>query len=779
MRTSAAQPHGLPNRHPLQTTQVDEPMRDYVQPIGRKLARHYGFHPFPGRKDPGVVQAYIRHYTQPDQTVLDVFGGGGVTAREALILRRRAIVMDINPVAELVTRASVLPVDLEKLDSAFQTIAREVAERILAIDEMPAAEIERTLGEYDLSFLSGEIHTLIRRGAARGIRHLIDLHDPRQLLGLLLLRDAIRAEADDRIRLMLRVAFSHTLKYATRMFKAKRTGYWAGDSSVFQHFAYVVPETLSYKNVWLIFEHVFANVRKGKAEAQRLIGDFYQEGETFSFIRGSALNLQQELAARGLPANEFADYCITDPPYAEVIQYPLLFSIWYAWLDVEAAALEQDLTVPTRSESARREGISEEFVRKLTASIGAISRALRTGGWLTLFYQHSNLSYWKAIVEGAGEYDLRYVNLVPQPQNVKSFAQVKHPFKAIAGTLMLNLRKLPASVHEAIYGRPENRILFPSLHKFAELELQRVIVEYLGAPTDVIAYHVIPALLNPNLVSGKVQEAVDLIELIREQDLEPLGAEHVPNGEKDLWMLKPGVEIDPALDFYDRLRYHLFAFLRRQKEATQLELHATASEMIASEPHRMQTKLFELAPLLSEFAELQDGNWHYSPEARRRAVQMRLLLARSSADELRPVFFQADTALLPLRMQGLSELSSRYSQAVDRPLSGEYRTLQNLLVAVLTTIRDRFSSQLTSVSAIGPLAEGIVDLRNLELEDLSLGLISHSSIEDAVQLETTLAKEVFGRVFLNSGIMFTGLVRPLEHSSWLRTGNHITLLGQE
>jgi hypothetical protein len=344
---------------------------------------------------------------------------------------------------------------------------------------------------------------------------------------------------------------------------------------------------------------------------------------------------------------------------------------------------------------------------------------------------------------------------------------------------MLNLRKLSEEQWANIYGRRQNRVVFPSLQKFAELEMQRVIVEYLGAPTDTIAFHVIPALLDPKIVSDKVQDAIDLVELIKSQNLAPFGAEHGENGEKDLWMLKEGVEIDPAIDFYDRLRYHLFSLLRRDKTASMLQLQAEASRLIASERKRMRLKNIQLAPILSEFAEMRDGEWCYSVEARTRAVQMRLILAQSSAEQLRPVFFSPEDRLLPLRMEGLSAFSIRYGESPDTMLSRDYRRLQNLLVAVLTAIRDRFSDSLLSVAPINEFADGTVNIQELELADLGLGIVSRGTVEEAIKLEEELAREIFGRVFLNSGVMFTGVVRPVEYAEWLTRKDLLILLGEQ
>ena len=45
------------------------------------------------------MQEYIRNFSQEGDLILDSFGGSGVTAVEALMLSRKAIHIDLNPMA--------------------------------------------------------------------------------------------------------------------------------------------------------------------------------------------------------------------------------------------------------------------------------------------------------------------------------------------------------------------------------------------------------------------------------------------------------------------------------------------------------------------------------------------------------------------------------------------------------------------------------------------------------------------------------------------------------
>lgn len=78
----------------------------------------YMMHKFWARKPHNVIAAYIQHFTQPGDIVLDPFCGSGVTVSEALHSQRRAVGVDLNPVAGFISRMTCLPADLQEFGDA-------------------------------------------------------------------------------------------------------------------------------------------------------------------------------------------------------------------------------------------------------------------------------------------------------------------------------------------------------------------------------------------------------------------------------------------------------------------------------------------------------------------------------------------------------------------------------------------------------------------------------------------------------------------------------------
>ncbi len=73
---------------------------------------------------------YLEDFCFPDKTVLDPFFGGGTTIVEALRAKCNVIGKELNPVAWFVTKKETEPVDLDKLDEAFEKLKEEVAPEI-------------------------------------------------------------------------------------------------------------------------------------------------------------------------------------------------------------------------------------------------------------------------------------------------------------------------------------------------------------------------------------------------------------------------------------------------------------------------------------------------------------------------------------------------------------------------------------------------------------------------------------------------------------------------
>lgn len=88
----------------------------------------HGYHRYPAKFLPNLVQKLIEDYTEKNDVVADFFAGCGTTLVEAKVHGRKSIGVDINPVAELITKAKTNPIEPKKLEKRFNVILEMLVE---------------------------------------------------------------------------------------------------------------------------------------------------------------------------------------------------------------------------------------------------------------------------------------------------------------------------------------------------------------------------------------------------------------------------------------------------------------------------------------------------------------------------------------------------------------------------------------------------------------------------------------------------------------------------
>ena len=108
----------------------------------------HGYHRYPAKFIPHLVRRIIELCSERNDYVADLFVGSGTTGVEALRTQRRFYGADVNPVALLISKAKVTPIQPDKLlrDAEGLLVATEIVERI------GRRELSRGEKEYILSF---------------------------------------------------------------------------------------------------------------------------------------------------------------------------------------------------------------------------------------------------------------------------------------------------------------------------------------------------------------------------------------------------------------------------------------------------------------------------------------------------------------------------------------------------------------------------------------------------------------------------------------------------
>ena len=75
----------------------------------------HGFHKYPAKFIPQLAKRCITDFTKKEETICDPFMGSGTTLIEALVSGRKAVGVDFNPVAWLISKAKTTPINPENL----------------------------------------------------------------------------------------------------------------------------------------------------------------------------------------------------------------------------------------------------------------------------------------------------------------------------------------------------------------------------------------------------------------------------------------------------------------------------------------------------------------------------------------------------------------------------------------------------------------------------------------------------------------------------------------
>lgn len=418
-----------------------QPILNAIPAERQQDARHYGVHPYFTRRPANVVRAYVERYSREGDTVLDPFGGTGVTAIEAMLLGRRAIHNDLNPFANFIaeTIGDTSLTSIAVLHEAFDLVEKACAKSLAEI------EADEKAAKRWLRKLPLPENIRLPRNSDAEFYH--DMFTPRQLAGLATIKQAIDRETRPAIRNLLLLAWSASIAKLNKTFlSAKGRAASRGGSSIFSIYRYKVAKECVELPIWETFRGRFRNVVAAKEEVLKLRN--YQGG------RGTGARLPESLtdlrilahdaaSLRGVLKPASVDYIFTDPPYGAFISYLDLSILWNHWLGfpVTDEAREHETIV------GGEQNLSEEHYRQsLAESIRVCFDVLRPDRWMSVVFQHWDLSYFAAILDTAAACGAELKAAITQTGDVIwSMHKKKNSASVIAGEMILTFYK-PARV---------------------------------------------------------------------------------------------------------------------------------------------------------------------------------------------------------------------------------------------------------------------------------------------------------------------------------------------
>jgi 16S rRNA G966 N2-methylase RsmD len=447
--------------------------------------RHFGVHGYFTKQVWSVVQHYIKTFTQPGDMVLDPFGGSGVTLVESLMLGRKCIHIDVNPLSEFIVENLIEPVDFAALGEAFRHIKAQFQKHAPQTKD----EIEKALKKYQ--YPHGVI--LPRNSDVRTIELLFS---KKQLAQLAYLKFLIR-KGNPAVRNCLMLMFSGLLNKVNLTYHSSEgRSEGRGDSSVFRYYRYRMAPKPAAVDMMKYFESRYKKVVAGKHEIAGLINAQTVGGA--SIIKGTATDLHTIRP-------ESIDYIYTDPPYGSKIPYLDLSIMWNAWLDLPVTDEDYANEAIEGGEAGKSK---QNYSDLLAQSIKEMARVLKYDRWMSFVFAHKDPAYWHLIVDAAESAGFEYAGAVKQNNGQTSFKKRQNPFTVLSGQLIINFRKVknPKTIGKIELGAPIMDVVMETI--------ESVIAMYHGATLEQINDELVIRGLELGFLDILAKEYADLTPLL-------------------------------------------------------------------------------------------------------------------------------------------------------------------------------------------------------------------------------------------------------------------------
>lgn len=712
----------------------EEPLTEYVTPRKREASRHYRNHAFFTKRAWNVVSKYIEYYTTYGDKVLDPFAGSGVTAVEALVLKRKAYTFDISEWCCFITRmTAIAPIDLKEFEKVYHRIEGNCKHRIYEIFQMSNDAASRILK--DLKYPKDELPAVFQRN---GLRRVPDLFTPRQLASLSILKQSIDAAENETIRDLMRLVFSYTLVRSNNMYvvpqrRLEAGQRWQGQSAPFQHKNYQKEDNHTELNTWEDFTTRYKNVYRAKKDTNQSIGPFYREDETFTCKKLSATDLLSEVDPQSI------DYIFTDPPYTSKIRYLDLATMWNAWLGFEATLEDREKEV---IEGGSLQKTSEDYVKGMEVSLANIGAVLKPERWFSLVFANDDIDLWRKIINICESNGLRFVNSVWQPTRLPQYTKIKNPFTAFSGELILNFRKISKAKHIKLYSKGID-FTFADIEEYLRLQIQSIIAAYLGATTEEITRHLINELLSIEAFTDRniFAKKVKILDFLKNHFERGDSTQKDQNG---LWFLREKDVLSENIEVHDRFRYYIFDLLRRYGSMDYDDIVSNVLRKDAVTGGREK-----VTDILEDVARRSvENKWELS---RNKVIQYRFYVNSTYAEQIKPD--SGKIAEKYLYAKGFEAIKSNFAEVNEEIKTQEiidfYRLLKVLRNALMQCYVE-YGDRIRQMYAIDQLAKGY-----LPSETVDLVFVMDLMNDSAYDIIKQLSHVVFGPIFNETDILVT------------------------
>ncbi|MDO8664239.1 MAG: DNA methyltransferase [Candidatus Liptonbacteria bacterium] len=427
---------------------------------------HYMMHKYWGRKPHNVVRDYILNFTKPGDVVLDPFMGSGVVVIESLKNNRRAIGIDLNPMACFIAQNTINDIDMEDFQESFENIYNKNYKRFAELyytkcpnckviipfensiweadqfvkikgtclscgkfikdtdahDRNVLGEARDTFSKLDkrnkIFYPKNEILKFVKRN---GKTHLNQFFTERALVVLGSIIKDIEEIKNSNTKKLVLLCFTSMLPNVSKMIPGDKVSVNGRSGWVISKLW--APKIHTEKNPLNSFRERFNKIKKGKSE---LINIFNSKNAKILNIDATNLKVIE---------NSSVNYIFTDPPYGDSIAYFGLSMFWNAWLKNHVDYDNEIIFDPYRNKKY------EDYTSRMKKVYAELYRVLKNESYLSFTFHNRNLNIWKAVMDAVTDAGFHLINVVYQEQAVSSGTQGINRNNTLRGDFIYNFLK--------------------------------------------------------------------------------------------------------------------------------------------------------------------------------------------------------------------------------------------------------------------------------------------------------------------------------------------------
>lgn len=515
---------------------LNRPLLEEISVKKRVAKRHFGVHGYFTRQAWNVVAEYIKNFSREGDVVLDPFGGSGVTAVEALMNKRKAVSLDINPLSIFIMQSLLAPVKFSALAEAYGKVCEEYKKKE-----------PKNKDDIAIILKSEPLPKKLLLPRSSDVETVAELFSDEQMAQLALLKSIIKKQKTQNIKDTLLLMFSGLLtkKNLTYHTSTIATKDGQGNASAFQYYRYRIAQKSIDVDTMKYFELRYKKITAAKKEIEEICLCNQKSAEEAmkdaAISKGTATDLS-------FLKNESVDYIYTDPPYGKKIPYLDLSVMWNAWLDLDVTETDYEQEA---IEGGEHHKSKEDYNNLISKSIQEMYRVLKFDRWLSFVFAHKDPEFWHLIIETCEKCGFEYVGAVPQKNGQTSFKKRQHPFTVLSGELIINFRKVrsPKAVLKANLGMNIGEIVLQTI--------EGIIAKHNGATLEQI---------NDELIIKGLE--LGFLDLLKKEytDLTPLLLDRFDyDSETEKYNIRKNAKFQTHIDIRLRIRYYLLSFLRRME----------------------------------------------------------------------------------------------------------------------------------------------------------------------------------------------------------------------